>query len=168
MRARRARTTSGKNLVAFEVGGICYALPLQRVREIVRPAPVLALPHVPGSVIGVVDHRGDVLPIIDLRKRFAVAQSGRDKDVRWIIVTRADRKLGLVVDRVTEVFGVSDAQRREPPEIGTGAQARGITAAYSHREQLVFVLDADELTSVADQLDLPQGPVVASEAQQRD
>jgi purine-binding chemotaxis protein CheW len=153
---RRAQTIGGKNLVGFEVGPICYAIEIKYVREIVRPMPTLALPHVPDTVVGVVDHRGDVVPIIDLRKRFGVTQSGRDKDVRFVILARGERSVGLIVDKVTEVFGTADMQSRDLPQIAAGEQARGIKAAYSDQGKLVFVLDVDRLTSVADGLALPE------------
>ncbi len=164
MRQRRSRVISGKNLVTFEVGGISYGLEVGRVREIVRPVQVLPLPHLPDGVIGVVDHRGDVVPILDLRKRFAAAQVGRDKDVRWIIATRGERLLGLAVDRVTDVFGVSESQRRELSDEGDAARPRGVKAAYAYRDQLVFVLDADELTSIAERIALPGEPAAQGSA----
>lgn len=148
---------AGKSLVGFEVGGVPYAVDIQRVREILRPLPTLPLPHVPMTVVGVVDHRGDVVPIIDLRIRFGLPpRTGRE--VRWIIVSRGARLSGLVVDRVTEVFGAGNPASREVPEIETGQEARGIVGAYSHRGRLVFVLDADKLTSVAENLELPALP----------
>jgi purine-binding chemotaxis protein CheW len=156
---RQAKTIGGKNLVGFEVAGVCYAIEIQRVREIVRPLPTLVLPHVPDAVIGVVDHRGDVVPIIDLRKRFGVMQQGRDKDVRFIIATRGARLVGLVVDKVTEVFSAAGSASRELPQIAAGEQARGIKAVYSHRDKLVFVLDVDRLTAIADELALPPAAV---------
>ena len=63
------------------------------------PLPTLALPHVPSEIVGVVDHRGDVVPVIDLRKRFGVEPRGRERDMRWIIVSRGERLFGLAVDR---------------------------------------------------------------------
>jgi purine-binding chemotaxis protein CheW len=153
----KTQASGGRNLVGFELGGVCYAIEIQRVREIVRPLPTLPLPHVPVAVLGVVDHRGDVVPIIDLRTCFAVKQGGRDKDVRFIIATRGERLVGLVVDKVSEVFGTLDSASRELPQIGTGEEARAIKAVYSHRNRLVFVLDIDRLTAIADEIEPPAG-----------
>jgi purine-binding chemotaxis protein CheW len=154
--ARGQKAISGKNLVGFEVGGVLYAIDIYKVREIVRPSVTLPLPHLPETVVGVVDHRGDVVPIIDLRTRFAVAQSGRDRDARWIIVNRADRLLGLAVDRVTEVFGTLEADARALPKVASGEGLRAIRGAYAHAGRLVFVLDVDVLTQVADRIVLPE------------
>ncbi|HEX2677139.1 MAG TPA: chemotaxis protein CheW [Polyangiales bacterium] len=148
---RKAATT----LVAFEVGGALYAIDIQRVREIIRPLPMEVLPHAPAMLVGVVDHRGDVVPLVDLRVRFATpttsSEAGSERGTRWIIVERAGRLVGLVVDRVQEVFSAQDAQERQVPDLGPGAEQRGILAAYSHRNRLVFVADVDRLTDVAAQ-----------------
>jgi purine-binding chemotaxis protein CheW len=155
MSKRRKHDISGKNLVGFEVANVAYAIDIQRVREILRPLATVALPHVPDIVVGVCDHRGDVIPIIDLRKRFAVNPVGRERDARWIIVSRDQRLLGLAVDRVTEVFGADDSEARELPQIAAGEHARGIKGAFVHRGQLVFVLDVDRVTEVAESIAWP-------------
>ena len=155
MSAKGRKAISGKNLVGFEVGGVLYAVDIYKVREIVRPSEMLSLPHLPESIVGVVDHRGDVVPIIDLRLRFAVARSGRERDARWIIVSRNERLLGLAVDRVTEVFGTLEADSRALPPIAAGEGLRAMRGAYAHSGRLVFVLDVDVLTQVADRIVLP-------------
>jgi purine-binding chemotaxis protein CheW len=153
--AKNRKAMTGKNLVGFEVGGILYAMDIRRVREIVRPMSMLDLPQLPESVIGVCDHRGDVVPVIDLRRRFDVPPAGKDRDVRWVIVTRGTRLIGLVVDRVTEVFGTLESESRELPQMREEEAARVIRGAYAHAGRLVFVLDVDALTSAADRIALP-------------
>lgn len=150
-----SQLTSGtRKFVAFEVGGIVYAADIGRVREIIRPMPTMALPHMPPSVAGVADHRGDVVPIIDLRTRFSVASEGGSGKERWVIVTRGERLTALVVDAVVEVFTGSAPEQRALPEIGAGDAARGISSIYSHRGRLVFVVDVDLLVRPGEQLDM--------------
>jgi purine-binding chemotaxis protein CheW len=152
---RRAKGAVGKNLVGFEVGGVLYAIDIQRVREIVRPSPTLPLPQLPDGVVGVVDHRGDVLPVIDLRKRFAVPPAERTRHARWLIVMSGDRLAALVVDRVTDVLGALESDGRELPELSQGVAARAMRAAYAYAGQLLFVLDVDVLAEIAGKLALP-------------
>ncbi|MBN1655111.1 MAG: purine-binding chemotaxis protein CheW [Deltaproteobacteria bacterium] len=149
-----------KNLVGFRVGEVPYAVDIYRVREITKPLPLLTLPHMPAEVIGVVDHRGDVVPVIDLRIRFGLQPRESRREERWIIVKRSDvlikkgdRLAGLVVDKVTEVFGAGESQQRGVPEIGKGNESRGIASAYSYKGKLVFVIDVDRITSIADEVD---------------
>lgn len=155
MSRRLSQGPSGtKNLVAFEVGEILYAADIARVREIIRPMRMMALPHMPPSVIGVADHRGDVVPIIDLRTRFGVDGGTASRRERWVIVTRGERLTALVVDAVTEVFTGADTELRAVPEIGSGDHERGISAIYAHRRRLVFVVDIDRLVQPGEHLDV--------------
>ncbi len=151
-----------QSLVGFDVGAVAYALPIARVREIIRPLPMQSLPHAPPAVVGVADHRGDVVALIDLRVRFDVPVAlGRDQS-RWVIVNRGERLLGLVVDRVSEVFKVRDAELRKLPELGAGSEQRALTAAYSFQGRLVFVIDVDAIASVMDELSASALPAVGS------
>src|SRR5205085_2964179 len=120
MSPRRAHnSSSGTRLVAFEVGDVRYALAIDCVREIMRPLPALALPDAPAAVLGVIDHRGEVVPVLDLRKRFAATPSARARNARFVIVERGGRRLGLAVDGVNEVFAVEQADARiVPSEFG--------------------------------------------------
>jgi len=150
--------------VGMEVGGVSYALNIKHVREIIRPLPMQLLPHSSHTVIGVIDHRGDVVPIVDLRLRFGTSQSTDLTHTRWVIASRDGRLYGLVVDRVTEVFGLNEKDARPVPELGPGADRRGITAAYSHAGRLVFTLDIDRITVTHDAELSPKPLAVRSEA----
>ena len=143
-----------KTLVAFEVGEILYAADIARVREIVRPMPMMPLPKLPPSVVGVVDHRGEVVPIIDLRSRFGIPEESRSPVQRWVIVRKGERLTGLIVDAVTEVFGGNEPQHRELPDFGSGDVERSISTVYSHRGRLVFVLDIDALVAPGEQINV--------------
>ncbi|MET0388995.1 MAG: chemotaxis protein CheW [Polyangiales bacterium] len=142
----RATTT----WVGLEVGGVSYALNIQHVREIIRPLPMQLLPHSSEMVIGVIDHRGDVVPILDLRVRFGATSRPDLGHTRWVIAHRDGRLFGLVVDRVTEVFGSSEMDSRPVPELGQGGERRGIIGAYSRAGRLVFALDIARITDMND------------------
>lgn len=141
--------------VGLEVGGVRYALNILCVREIIRPLPMQALPHSPATVIGVVDHRGDVVPVVDLRVRFATGSRTDMANTRWVIASRGPKLIGLVVDCVTEVFTLSEADARQVPDLGGGADKRGIAAAYSHAGKLVFTLDIDRITQTVEEVFSP-------------
>lgn len=150
------RANIAKNLLGFEVGDVVYGLDIQCVREIIRPLPMQTLPHAPKMVVGVIDHRGDVVPLIDLRIRFEAAPPSAAAQPRWIIVEQREHLVGLVVDRVTEVFAVADAEDRQVPELGEGSVQRGISGAYLHGGRLVFVVESDILTDVVGTLPSPR------------
>lgn len=138
---QRYRPDPKKSLVGFVVGEVHYAVPIASVREIVNPLPLTALPHAPAAVLGVADHRGDVVPIIDLRARFGLAPSEEAHRAKWILVEVQGKLVGLSVDGVTEVFGTGGRELRPPPSLGGGEEARGIVGVASRDGRLVFVLD---------------------------
>ncbi len=146
----RHRPDPEKSLVGFLVGTVHYAVPISSVREIVNPLPVVGLPHAPTSVTGVADHRGEVVPIIDLRRRFGLESDDDDQRAKWILVDVEDRAVGLRVDAVTEVFGTGGAELRQAPALGDGDDSRGILGVTTYGDDMVFVLDVgsfERLTS---------------------
>jgi purine-binding chemotaxis protein CheW len=151
----RYRKDQAKNLVSFLVGEVRYAVDIHLVREIVNPLEAVPLPHAPPEVIGVSDHRGDVLPVVDLRVRFGLPPQDITRRTKWIIVRvlGRDQPFALVVDAVTDVFGAGKAEQRSVPEIGRGRDLRGISQVFSHDNTLVFVVDPAVVTSAAQQID---------------
>ncbi len=147
----RHRNDSHKNLVGFVVGDVHYAIEISKVREIVNPLDVTHLPHMPFEVAGVADHRGDVVPVIDLRLRFGL-DATRSRGTKWILVIVQKRIVGLVVDAVTEVFGAHNDEIRPTPEVGGNREARGITGVAKHDGKLTFVLDTARFVEIIDAL----------------
>ncbi len=153
----RYRDNRSKNLVGFVVGPVRYAVDILRVREILNPLALVELPHAPDSVLGVADHRGQVIPIIDLRLRFGLPRTEPTRRTKWIVVTTRDRTVGFVVDAVTDVFGAGGSERRDAPELGVGDTARGIRAVFHRGEGLVFVLDIERVAAPAEGIDITSG-----------
>jgi purine-binding chemotaxis protein CheW len=130
-----------KSLVGFVVDDVHYAVPIAAVREIVNPLELTPLPHSPAAVAGVADHRGEVIPVVDLRVRFGLPRAADRRRSKWILVAVEGRTVGLIVDGVTEVFGTGGAELKPPPALGSGDDVRGIVGVTSHEDALVFVLD---------------------------
>lgn len=141
---------SQKSLVAFIVGQVRYAIDIAFVREIVTPLPLTQLPHTPDGFAGVADHRNQVVPIVDLRKRFGLPDHlGPARKVKWILVDVMGKTLGLVVDDVLGVLRVGTSDFRAPPDLGSGEDRRAIASVTTQDKRLVFVLDLSRLESVA-------------------
>ena len=147
-RSQPARTDPQKSLVGFVVGDVFYAIDISVVREIVNPLPVTPLPHTPAEVAGVADHRGEVVPVIDLRVRFGLAPTEPTRSTKWILVDGGTNPIGLIVDAVTEVFGTGGGELRPTPEVGGYRGARGIQGVTSHNGALTFVLDTVKFLEV--------------------
>ena len=149
--SRRRSEATTKSLVGFRVGGVHYAADIMRVREIVNPLPLVAVPHSPPFVLGVADHRGNVIPIVDLRRRFGLqpAEPGHGK---WILSEALGRDVGFFVDEVTQVFGRPPEGVKPPPDLARGAAGDFVHGVLSLNGELVFVLDLDRLAGVEDAL----------------
>jgi purine-binding chemotaxis protein CheW len=161
----RYRTDQAKNLVSFLVGDVRYAVDIHLVREIVNPLPFVTLPHAPDEVCGVADHRGEVLPIVDLRVRFGLPPTEPTRRTKWIIVRlpRRAQSVALVVDAVTDVFGASVNDQRTVPELSQGRDRRGIANVYSHEGKLVFVVDPHVVAAAARDIDTSSMPPLLPE-----
>jgi purine-binding chemotaxis protein CheW len=152
--SRRRSVVREKSLVGFEVGGVRYAVDIMRVREVVNPLPIVPLPHAPDEVLGVADHRGQVVPVLDLRRRFRLPPKDEVEPAKWIVVLLRGLQVALVADAVTEVFGVNAADQRPEPHVGGDFEARGIAAVYAVDGELVFVLDIDRVAAPATRVDV--------------
>ncbi len=145
---QKHRADPQKSLVGFTVGEVAYAVPIGSVKEIVNPLDVTALPHAPGAIAGVADHRGEVVAVIDLRRRFGLPPIEHRARCKWILVDVAGRTVGLIVDGVTDVFGTGGAGFRPAPSLGGGEDERGIVGVTTHAGEMTFVLDLGRFESL--------------------
>jgi purine-binding chemotaxis protein CheW len=150
------RPNANKSLVEFIVGNVHYAIDIAFIREIVNPQPVTPLPHSPAEIVGVTDHRGEVVPIIDLRVRFGLEAVDPTRTTKWILLNSNRGLIGLIVDGVTEVFGTAGEELRATPDIGGNKDVRGIAGVVTRNGTLTFVLDKGRLVDVVDALGLPE------------
>ncbi len=153
MSVDKQRPDPQKSLVGFRVGDVAYAVPIGTVREIINPIPLTVLPHPPPAVAGVADHRGEVVPVIDLRARFGLAPATEQRREKWILISVEGRTVGVVVDQVTDVFGTGGSELRPAPELGESDARRGLAGVTSHDGDLVFVLDVERFRDLTAPLD---------------
>lgn len=147
-RSPRHRMDFRKNLVGFHLGEVRYAVGVEEVLQVVNPLPVTVLPQMPRAIVGVAEHRGLVIPVVDLRLYFGMpADSSRR--TKWMLLRIDGAVVGLVVDAVTGVFGASEEQLRAAPDLGPGDGRRVLTGVASQEGQMVFLLDAVTLYEIA-------------------
>lgn len=103
-----------RQLVVFTLAGETYGVDIYQVREIIRVPDVTKVPKAPDFVEGVINLRGGVIPVLDLRRRFGMASQEASADARIVIVELADELIGMRVDGVSEVLRL-DADKIEPP-----------------------------------------------------
>lgn len=105
-------------LCAFAVGDEEYAIDVRRVREIVQPLPAMAVPHAPEWMEGVVNLRGEVVPLVDVRARLGVARRAATARSKLLVTKVTGRVVALAVDGVSEVLRVPRSEIGPPPAMG--------------------------------------------------
>ncbi len=137
-----------KQLISFTVGEEEYGLELPRVREVIRMRQVTWLPKAPTSVKGIINLRGEIIPIIDLSERFGLGKRDSTSATRVIVVDVEGRPVGMVVDSASQVVRVPVDQFDEPPPVMGEAVSRFITSVGKLNERLVILLDVEKLFSL--------------------
>lgn len=144
-------------LVAFGVGAGDYAVDIMRIKEIINPLAVTPMPKAPPFVEGVIELRGAILPVLDVRKRFDLEPSPPTRATKYLIVAvdlgAARIIVGLVVDRVAEPLRVPKSEIRPAPQLSVSEQAF-FTGVVHHNGRMLMVLDVDALLSSAEKQQL--------------
>ena len=130
--------------LTFELASEGYGLKIRHVIEIIGIQPITAVPDLPDHVIGVLNLRGKVIPIIDVRKRFGLPHRDYDERTCIVVVNVNDNSVGLVVDKVSEVITIP-AKEIEPPP-ATGRQRKHFIAGMGKiGQQVKILLDIEAL-----------------------
>ena len=147
-----AAAESVLQLVSFEIGQEEYAIPILAVQEINRMMPITRVPHSPPSVEGVINLRGRIIPIIDLRKRFGITPSSDTADARIVVVEVGGdgRVLGFTVDRVHEVLRLDRSIVDPAPAMGSATQADFVQGVGKLKDRLLILLDLERLFTASD------------------
>lgn len=143
-------------LACFKVGTGLYALDIMRIREIIRPQKLTVVPKAPRFIEGVINLRGAVIPVADLRKRFDQPCSDDTRKHRIIICSVSGRIVGLLVDEVLEVRRYGRQDVAPSPQFLKGPEAEFFLGVARRGEDLVMVLDLDRILSSDEQIALNQ------------
>jgi len=137
--------------LTFELAGQYYGVEILRVQEIKGWEQPTRLPHSPEYVQGVINLRGAVVPIIDLRRRFGLATAAQERTTVVIVIrvpgTRGELTAGLVVDAVCEVCAISPEQLRAPPQVIESIDVRYVLGLAVMGERMLVLLDVPQLMS---------------------
>ena len=142
-------------LVSFNMGTEEFGVDILKVQEINRMVEITRVPQAPHFVEGVINLRGKVIPIVDLRKRFGLELKEHDKNTRIVVVDIGGNIMGMIVDSVSEVLRLPASTIEPPPEIVTGINSEYIKGVAKLEDRLLIfldlsrVIDAEELATVA-------------------
>jgi purine-binding chemotaxis protein CheW len=137
--------TGELQLVSFNLGEEEFGIEILKVREINRMLAITHVPSAPPYVEGIVNLRGKVIPIIDLRSRLGLKRREHDKDTRIVVVELSGKVLGFIVDAVKEVLRISHASTERAPRI-TGAPSEDyITGVAKLGDRLLILLEMEKV-----------------------
>ncbi len=134
-------------LITFYIGNEKFCVDILSVREIIRPVEITWVPKTPDFIDGVINLRGQVIPIIDVRSRFGMPRKEHDKNTRIIVFEVSDKVVGFLVDGVKEVLHIPVSVIEPPPAIVTGVDSEYITAVGLLEDQLLILLDLEKILS---------------------
>jgi purine-binding chemotaxis protein CheW len=140
---------AAKHLI-FKLGEECYAIPVLKVREIIRLLEITPIPQMPTFILGVINLRGKIVPVLDLRIRFGLRGSQTTQSTCIVVVQVKTPKghniqMGLVVDGVQEVLNIHPGEIEETPKFGTRQTPEFLPGIAQVKGQVVALVDLDQV-----------------------
>lgn len=141
-------------LACFRVGSELYALDIMRIKEIIRPQKLTPVPKAPTFIEGVINLRGVVIPVVDLRKRFDQPVDPQNRGARILICTLSGKVIGLIADEVSEVRRYTRQDVQPAPQFLKGKGAEYFLGVCRRGDELVMLIDLEKILTSEEKIDL--------------
>ena len=132
-------------VVGFRIGNETYGVRIGSVREIVRVPEITSVPSAPETVEGVINLRGKIIPVMDLRKRFGQSDIRPDKKNRILVVELDNKLVGLIVNAATEVLKIAPGEIEPPGNVFAEGESSYVTGVGKLKGRLIILLDIHKL-----------------------
>ncbi|QUX92697.1 chemotaxis protein CheW [Marinomonas sp. A3A] len=136
-----------KEFLTFVLGDETYALDIMTVKEIRGYEPATKIANAPSYIKGVINLRGDIVPIVDLRIKFNIGEATYNEWTIVIMLNVRDRVVGIVVDGVSDVMNLEAEEIKPAPEFGVAFDSRYLHGLAALEDQMVIIVDIEELIS---------------------
>ena len=136
-----------RQLVVFDLNEEAYGVDISAVREIIRMQEITRVPRAPDFIEGVINLRGKVIPVVDLRKRFTMPATERTDEHRIVVVDVDGQDIGMVVDAVTEVSRIPSSSIEPPSSVITTDDSEYLTGIVKTDDKLIILLDIAKVIS---------------------
>jgi len=150
MKEKGPSADSELQLVIFRLGSEEFGVEITKVKEIIRMQEITRVPKAPPFLEGVINLRGKIIPVVDLRKRLGWQAADLDHKARIIVLENQRDLIGFIVDAVTEVLRVPEQTSELPGTLATNVNQRLITAIGIVGDRLIILLDMDHLLSIGE------------------
>lgn len=151
MEAQQTKAAEERQLVVFQLAGETYGVDINWVHEIIRMQPITKLPRTPHFIEGVINLRGRIIPVIDLRKRFGLPTAEETQNSRIMVVEMAGVTVGMIVDAVSEVLRLPTNSIEPPPPMMHGIDIAYLQGVGKWEERLVILLDLEKVLNRGEQ-----------------
>lgn len=138
-------------LVTFNIGHEEFGVDILKVQEIIRTVQITKVPNAPHFVDGVINLRGKVIPIVNLRVKLSMGKKNIDKDTRIIVIDLSGKIIGFVVDSVSEVIRIDSSITEPPPPMISSFHTDYITCVAKLENRLLILLDLNKVFSAEEQ-----------------
>jgi purine-binding chemotaxis protein CheW len=138
----------GNQLITFSIAGELFGVEILKIQELIGFKDVTQVPNLPPYILGVINLRGNVIPVIDLRKKFKMKAVEYDKFNVIIVLNIQKRSIALVVDSVHDVVSIPDEKINETPSFTTKIDTSFIKNISHIDDKLVVILDSDKILSI--------------------
>ena len=132
-------------VVGFRIGNETYGVRIGSVREIVRVPEITSVPSAPETVEGVINLRGKIIPVMDLRKRFGQSEIKADKKNRILVVELENKLVGLIVNAASEVLKIAPSEIEPPGNVFAEGESNYVTGVGKLKGRLIILLDINKL-----------------------
>jgi purine-binding chemotaxis protein CheW len=133
--------------VTFFLDNEKYGIKVMQVQEVLRLTEIAPVPGAPHYVLGIINLRGNVVTVIDSRKRFGLPDKEPDDATRIVIIEAGDNVVGILVDSVAEVVDLRASEIESAPNVGTDESSKYIQGVSSQDKELLILVDVDKLLS---------------------
>ena len=164
MDRKEQQQLSGEKIqvVSFGLGNEEYGVDISQVQEIIRMVDITHVPRAPHFMEGVINLRGQLIPIIDLRTRFGMDRAQHTKNTRIVVTEIATKRVGIIVDGVSEVLNLPIENVEEAPEMIAGVGTEYISGVGKVNDRLIILLELQKVISTAEKQELESLEVPAT------
>lgn len=144
---RKSTNTELNRFIEFSLGSENYAIPLLLVREVVSIPEITPIPKSPSHFLGIMNLRGEIISVVDLRKKLKI-EVKKDKEEVVVIVAIGEKNIGLIVDSINKVLAFSSDEVSEMPEVEGQVNTHFVSGVYRKENSLTILLDISKALEI--------------------
>lgn len=147
---KKSELSASVQLVTFRLGKAEYGIDIMQAKEIIKMEKITLVPNAPDFIEGVINLRGNVVPIIDLKRRFRLVEGEGERNTGIIIIRIDDIEMGIIIDAISKVLSIPEEDVQPPPPVFAGIGQRYIKGVAKIDEMLLIILDLEKLLTFDD------------------